>query len=209
MVSLAQGPASVECRYDEAIATPDVLRQVKEAEQEGFDAVIVDCFGDVGVKAAREIAEIPVIGPGESSMLLAAALGQRFSVITVLRNLLPVVYETAEVLGLHRKLASVRYVDIPVLEVMDRERLKKALLREMLEALEKDGAQVLILGCTGMSGVASDLSQRLRERGYDVPIVDPSGAALSVAEALVRMGLKQSKLTYMKPPEKMRTGSVI
>jgi len=209
VVSLAQGPASVECRYDEAIATPDVLRQVKEAEQEGFDAVIVDCFGDVGVKAAREIAEIPVIGPGESSMLLAAALGQRFSVITVLRNLLPVVYETAEVLGLHRKLASVRYVDIPVLEVMDRERLKKALLREMLEALEKDGAQVLILGCTGMSGVASDLSQRLRERGYDVPIVDPSGAALSVAEALVRMGLKQSKLTYMKPPEKMRTGSVI
>ena len=206
MVSLAQGPASVECRYDEAIATPDVLRQVKEAAQEGFDAVIVDCFGDVGVKAAREIAEIPVIGPGESSMLLAAALGQRFSVITVLRNLLPVVYETAEVLGLHRKLASVRYVDIPVLEVMDRERLKKALLREMLEALEKDGAQVLVLGCTGMSGVTSELSQRLRERGYDVPIVDPSGAALKFAEALVKMGLKQSKLTYMKPPEKERTG---
>ncbi len=206
MVSLAQGPASVECRYDEAIATPDVLRQVKEAAQEGFDAVIVDCFGDVGVKAAREIAEMPVIGPGESSMLLAAALGQRFSVITVLRNLLPVVYETAEVLGLHRKLASVRYVDIPVLEVMDRERLKKALLREMLEALEKDGAQVLVLGCTGMSGVTSELSQRLRERGYDVPIVDPSGAALKFAEALVKMGLKQSKLTYMKPPEKERTG---
>ena len=206
MVSLAQGPASVECRYDEAIATPDVLRQVKKAEQEGFDAVIVDCFGDVGVKAAREIAEMPVIGPGESSMLLAAALGQRFSVITVLRNLLPVVYETAEVLGLHRKLASVRYVDIPVLEVMDRERLKKALLREMLEALEKDGAQVLVLGCTGMSGVTSELSQRLRERGYDVPIVDPSGAALKFAEALVKMGLKQSKLTYMKPPEKERTG---
>jgi len=206
VVSLAQGPASVECRYDEAIATPDVLRQVKEAAQEGFDAVIVDCFGDVGVKAAREIAEIPVIGPGESSMLLAVALGQRFSVITVLRNLLPVVYETAEVLGLHRKLASVRYVDIPVLEVMDRERLKKALLREMLEALEKDGAQVLVLGCTGMSGVTSELSQRLRERGYDVPIVDPSGAALKFAEALVKMGLKQSKLTYMKPPEKERTG---
>jgi len=206
VVSLAQGPASVESRYDEAIATPDVLRQVKEAAQEGFDAVIVDCFGDVGVKAAREIAEIPVIGPGESSMLLAVALGQRFSVITVLRNLLPVVYETAEVLGLHRKLASVRYVDIPVLEVMDRERLKKALLREMLEALEKDGAQVLVLGCTGMSGVTSELSQRLRERGYDVPIVDPSGAALKFAEALVKMGLKQSKLTYMKPPEKERTG---
>ncbi len=39
-----------------------------------------------------------------------------------------------------------------------------------------------------------------------MPIVDPSGAALKFAEALVKIGLKQSKLTYMKPPEKKRTG---
>jgi len=206
VVNLAKGPVSVESRYDEAVATPDILSKIKEAEQAGFDGVIVDCFGDVGVKAAREITNIPIVGAGEASMLFAAALGYRFSVITVLKNLVPLLGDAAKVLGVHQKLASVRYVDIPVLEVTDKERLKKALYREMLHAIENDGAHVLVLGCTGMTGVASDLSRMLKEEGYDVPVIDPSAASLKFAEALVRMGIKQSKITYMQPPEKERTG---
>jgi allantoin racemase len=206
VVNLSRGPASVESHYDEAAATPDILSKVKEAEQAGFDGVIVDCFGDVGVKAAREITHIPVVGPGETSMLFAAALGHCFSVITVLKNLVPMLIDAAKVLGVHEKLASVRYVDIPVLEVADKERLKKALYQEMLNAIEKDGAHVLVLGCTGMTGVASDLSRMLKEKGYDVPVIDPSAASLKFAEAQVRMGIKQSKITYMEPPEKERTG---
>lgn len=206
VVNLSRGPASVESHYDEAAATPDILSKVKEAEQAGFDGVIVDCFGDVGVKAAREITHIPIVGPGETSMLFAAALGYRFSVITVLKNLVPMLTDAAKVLGVHEKLASVRYVDIPVLEVADKERLKKALYQEMLNAIEKDGAHVLVLGCTGMTGVASDLSRMLKEKGYDVPVIDPSAASLKFAEAQVRMGIKQSKITYMEPPEKERTG---
>lgn len=158
----------------------------------------------MGVKAAREITNILVVGPGETSMIFAASLGSCFSVITVLKNLVPLLHDNAKVLGIHEKLASVRYVDIPVLEIADKERLKKALFREMLEALEKDGAHVLVLGCTGMTGVASDLSQMLREKGYDVPVIDPSAAALKFAEALVRIGVKQSKITYMEPPQKER-----
>ena len=206
VVNLSRGPASVESHYDDAVATPDILSKVKEAEQAGFDGVIVDCFGDVGVKAAREITNIPVVGPGETSMLFAAALGHCFSVITVLKNLVPMLSDAAKVLGVHEKLASVRYVDIPVLEVADKERLKKALYQEMLNAIEKDGAHVLVLGCTGMTGVASDLSRMLKEKGYDVPVIDPSAASLKFAEAQVRMGIKQSKITYMEPPEKERTG---
>jgi len=205
VVNLAKGPASVESRYDDAVATPDVLTKVKEAEEAGFDGVIVDCFGDVGVKVAREITTIPVVGAGEASMVFAAALGHRFSVITVLKNLVPILTDAAKVLGVHEKLASIRYVDIPVLEVADKERLKKALYQEMLDAIEKDGAHVLVLGCTGMTGVASDLGKMLKEKGYDVPVIDPSAASLKFAEALVRMGIKQSKLTYMEPPEKERT----
>ena len=206
VVNLAKGPASVECRYDDAVATPDILSKVQEAEREGFDAVIVDCFGDVGVKVAREITNIPVVGAGEASMVFAAALGHHFSVITVLKNLVPILTDAAKVLGVHEKLASVRYIDIPVLEVADKERLKKALYQEMLNAIEKDDAHVLVLGCTGMTGVASDLSRMLKEEGYDVPVIDPSAASLKFAEALVRMGVKQSKITYMQPPEKERTG---
>ena len=204
VVNVAKGPASIECWYDEAIAAPDVLNKVKEAEQEGYNAVIVNCFVDVGVRPAREIANIPIIGPGETSMLFAALLSHRFSVVTVLKNLVPMISDIAKVLGINEKLASVRYVDIPVLELAGKEKLKKALYTEMVNAIEKDGAHAIVLGCTGMRGTALDLSQMLKERGYDVPIIDPTAASLKFAEALVKMGIKQSKITYMPPPEKER-----
>lgn len=204
VVNVAKGPASVECWYDEAIATPDVLNKVKEAEQEGYNAVIVNCFVDVGVRPAREIANIPIIGPGETSMLFAALLSHRFSVVTVLKNLVPMISDIAKVLGINEKLASVRYVDIPVLKLAGKEKLKKALYAEMVNAIEKDGAHAIVLGCTGMRGTALDLSQMLKERGYDAPIIDPTAASLKFAEALVKMGIKQSKITYMPPPEKER-----
>jgi len=204
VVNVAKGPASVECWYDEAIAAPDVLNKVKEAEQEGYNAAIVNCFVDVGVRPAREIANIPIIGPGETSMLFAALLSHRFSVVTVLKNLVPMISDIAKVLGINEKLASVRYVNIPVLELADKEKLKKALYAEMVNAIEKDGAHAIVLGCTGMRGTALDLSQMLKERGYDVPIIDPTAASLKFAEALVKMGIKQSKITYMPPPEKER-----
>jgi len=204
IVNVAKGPASVECRYDEAIATPEVLNRVKEAEQEGCDAAIVNCFVDAGVGPAREIAGIPVIGPGETSMMFAALLAHKFSVVTVLQNLVPMISNIARVSGISEKLASVRYVDIPVLELTDKEKLKKALYAEILNAIEKDGAHAVVLGCTGMRGTASDLSRMLKDRGYDIPVIDPTAASLNFAEALVTMGVKQSKITYMPPPEKER-----
>jgi len=55
-----------------------------------------------------------------------------------------------------------------------------------------------------MRGTASDLSRMLKDRGYDIPVIDPTAASLKFAEALVTMGVKQSKITYMPPPEKER-----
>ena len=40
------GPYTIECEYDEALAGPSVLELCKKAEQEGFDAIFIDCFGD-------------------------------------------------------------------------------------------------------------------------------------------------------------------
>jgi allantoin racemase len=108
--------------------------------------------------------------------------------------------------GLGQKLTSVRSVNIPVLDLDDKGKLVDALHREMLLAIREDRAHVLVLGCTGMMGVAKELESRLKRAGYDVPVVDPAAAALKFAEGLVAMGLKQSRLTSMVPPAKARTG---
>ncbi len=204
VVHLDKGPESIESEYDEALATPDILNKVKEAEDQGADGAIIDCFGDPGVRAAREIAGIPVIGAGQPSMLLASMLGQKFSIITVLKNVVPIIYNLAKIYGVYEKLASVRHINIPVLELTDKDRVKAAIYQEMLKAIEVDEAHVLVLGCTGMMGLSQELYSMLRERGYDVPVVDPAAASLKIMETMVRLKVKQSKETYMPPPVKER-----
>jgi len=206
IVHLDRGPASIECELDEAICVPDFINKAKQAEAEGYDAIISNCFGDPAVRATREVVNIPVVGAAEASMHFAASLGQHFAVVTILPNIVPMVENLAMQYGLDKKLVSIRYVNIPVLQLEDRDKLISALHREMLTAIKEDHAHVVVLGCTGMIGVAKELERLLRRDGYEVPVVDPVGASIKFAEALVAMGLKQSRLTFMPPPEKARPG---
>src|SRR5947209_3513253 len=64
---LTEGPASVESRLDEVLAAPGVLRCTREAELAGADAVVIDCMGDPGLAAAREITSMLVLGPAQTS----------------------------------------------------------------------------------------------------------------------------------------------
>ena len=201
VVSLERGPRSVEGEYEEAMAIPGILLRAQEAERDGCDAVISDCFGDPGVKAARELVNIPVIGPAEASFLLAASLGLRFSVVTVLNSVVPLIEHLVVTTGLFSRLASVRVINIPVLSLGDKTAMKNALSREMLAALTFDRAHVLILGCTGMTGVAEALQQQLRCEGYDVPVINPLAAAIKLAESVVFLRLRQSRLTYARPKD--------
>lgn len=205
VVSLEEGPQSIESECEEALVVPDFLRKCKEAEKFGCDAIICDCFGDPGVHAARELVNIPVIGAGESSMLLAAALGQRFSVVTVLPSVFNMIENLARRAGVGGKLASIRSVDIPVLELHDKERMVTALFEHMVQAIDQDRAHVLILGCTGMMGVAGQLRARLISKGLDVPVIDPVGAAVKHAETMVTLGVHQSRLTYHPPKAHLTT----
>ncbi len=204
VVSIDKGPASIECIYDEVVAAPYIVNKVREVADKA-DAIIINCFGDPALDAAREITAVPIIGPGTSSMALAQLLGHNFSVVTVLSRLGPIVEEVAAKLGT-TKLVSVRAVDIPVLELEDRAKTVEKLTRESVKAIEDDGAHVIVLGCTGMQGLADQVKQELAKQGYDIPVLDPAIIALKLAEILVDMKTSQSRLTYPPPPEKERTG---
>jgi allantoin racemase len=70
VVRIDKGPASIECCYDKVIAGPYVVKKVREVADKA-DAIIINCFGDVALDAAREITDVPIIGPGTSTMALA------------------------------------------------------------------------------------------------------------------------------------------
>ena len=206
-VFIDSGPASVESAYDEAVATPDVIAKVRQAEMDGMDAVIINCFGDPGLDAAREVVSIPVIGPCEAAMHVAAMLGHRFSVVTVLDRIIPELELHAQKYGVGGKLASARSIDLPVLDLENgREQFVARMVDEAVEAVEEDGAHVIVLGCTGLAGLDEQVGKGLHEKGHEVPVIDPASIALKIAEALVDAKLAHSKRTYPYPPEKEIVG---
>jgi allantoin racemase len=207
IVRLDKGPASIESAYEGALAVPDTVAKIVEAENGGIAAVVCDCMGDFGLHEARELVSIPVIGPGETSMHIAAMLGHRFSVVHPLERMNFLFDHHAAKTGVTGKLASIRTVDIPVLELNDRPRLLKALADQSATAVREDGAHLIIFGCTGMVGLAHEVEVGLRKNGIgDVPVLDPAILALKIAEAMADMGLSHSKRTYPAPPEKEIVG---
>jgi allantoin racemase len=201
------GPGSIESEFESAVSVPGIIAKIIEAEREGADAVVIDCMGDPGLRPNREVVSIPVIGPAQTGMHVAAMLGHKFSVLTVLRRLRSTFENTAALTGLAGKLASVRSVDIPVLELEeDLSRTRAMLVEEAIKAVEQDGAEAILFGCTGLMGCADSVREGLLAHGIDVPVVDPIPNAVVVAAALARVGLSHSKLTYPMPPRKQLIG---
>jgi allantoin racemase len=205
---LDSGPVSIESEFDEAYAVPDMLKRVAEAEEAGCNAVIIDCLGDPGLRPAREIASIPVLGPGEISFHTAAMLGQRFSIVTVLDSVKPIFRNNATLYGVANQLASIRVVNVPVLEIeKDLPRIHRLLAEQALCAVREDDAEVVILGCTGFCGCGSVIEAKLRqETGMYIPVIDPIPLTAVTAIAWVEAGLAQSKRTYAQPVKKPMTG---
>jgi allantoin racemase len=194
---LPHGPVSVDNASDEARSTPFILDEILKAEQEGYDAVTIDCALDPHPRAIKETASIPVVIGGEASRALASILGDKFSIITANANAVDFARHNVEASGFGDRLASVRSLNLSVLELLDHDKAKDAILNEGIKAIEKDGAHVIILGCAGMSPILDYLQENL-----GVPVIDPGGSALKLAEAMVTLGLKQSKKCYPTPPPK-------
>ncbi len=98
-----------------------------------------------------------------------------------------------------KKLASVRAIETPVLELAgDRDATVGKLVEEGRKAVEVDRADTLILGCMSMGflGVAEEMSEALQ-----LPVINPGRVSLKMAEALVGAGLSHSNLAYMTPPK--------
>jgi allantoin racemase len=204
---LDTGPASIESEFDEALALPDTIAKILEAERSGADAIVIDCMGDPGMNAGREVTDIPVLGPCHTSMHVAALLAHRFSIVTVLDSVVPMLEDLASKYGLDSKLASIRVVNIPVLELDDHGRMMDGLFEQSVKAIDEDGAHAIVFGCTGMRGCAEALQARLEEAGYGgIPVIDPVVTAFKIAEALVDLGLSPSKKTYPRPRAKETPG---
>lgn len=203
-VTNAMGPVSIEGYYDEVFAVPGMLAEIARGERAGANAVVIACFDDTGLDAARALANIPVIGICEAAVSATAFIAQRFTVVTTMeRSRLPLEHLVHRY-GMSAR-AKVRAADISVLSLEDPQSNARDRLRsEIAIALREDKAEAIVLGCAGMA----DLTAELR-REFGVPVVDGVAAAVKAAEGLVAMGLSTAKSgAYAMPVDKAYSGAL-
>jgi len=176
----AFGTQYVANRVEAAIAAHAVLDALAK-HAAGCDAAIVSAFGDPGLAAAREFADIPVLGIEESAILTAWMLGRRYSIVCLTPRLRTWYIECAQEHGLAGRLASVRALDVPIPDITRaRQQLQDRLIEECRLAIEHDEAEVIILGGGPIAGLAREAAD-----GIDVPVLDGVSCAVRMAEALV------------------------
>lgn len=200
--SLPGGPRHLEYHAYGALVLPEVIRQLRQAEKEGFDAAVMGCFYDPGVTEIREaLTRMPVIFPAETCVSLAATMGEQFSILVGRRKWIPVMLGNVDRYGQRPRLASFVPLELGVLDfqanhALTAQRMEAAARR----AVDQDGAEVLILGCTMEFGFAAHLQRLL-----GVPVLDATVTPLKYAEFRAdlqqRYGWSHSKrCAYESPP---------
>lgn len=199
VVNPDHGPVSIESAYDETLAAYHTMDLVKKANAEGYDAIVLACFSDPGLDAAKEISDIPVVGIEEATLHMAAMLGHRFSIMTGMRRRIPTREWHVKLRGVESSYASSPSLDMPVLEMdANPEKAKKRILELARKCVEEDRAEVIVLGCAGLAGYAEDI-----ERELGAVVLDPTSVAFKVAEAMADLKLRHSKAgRFSKPPVK-------
>ncbi|MEO4046622.1 aspartate/glutamate racemase family protein [Pseudomonas sp. CAU 1711] len=199
--NLPQGTDHIQDRIDWLNNGTPVVAMARRLEQEGFDGIWLSDFDMCGVEAAREAIDIPIIGGFPTSAFTALALSQRFSIITVLQSTLGMQRGHPQAYGLQDSFASIHSIDCPVDQLSNTELVVGKVFEAGVRAVREDGAQSLLLGCTGFIDVARQVEALLQEAlSLYVPVIDPNQAGFGFLVSLVRMKLRPSRLTYSKEP---------
>lgn len=202
VVSLKKGPMHLEYRYYEALIIPETLHLIKQAENDGYDAAVIGCFYDPGLYDAKQIVDNMVVtAPEEACVHLAATMGYKFSVIVTEDLCIPQMMGNVVSYGLKDKVASFKSLGMGVHDLhKDEKKTIEILKSKAKEAVEKDGAEVIVLGCTIQFGFYKELQDYL-----NVPVIDAIIAPFKYAEFLAelkdRFGWMHSKkYGFQSPP---------
>ena len=170
-----------------------ILEAIIKAEREGYDAAVVGCFGDTGVKEARSVVHMPVIGPAESTMLLACQLGRKFAIITAnLPGLVPQHEAQVREHGLWDRLIpnGIRpdihaFEDTWTKSFADPQFAADG-VAERAKELVADGADVIVIGCCGIGPFCSAAGlHKVTVDNRDIPVLDAQLISLKTAEMAV------------------------
>jgi allantoin racemase len=192
--TVENGVPFIDGYHDEALAAAGVVRCIRERDG-SFDAAIIACFGDPGLYAAREVTEAPVIGIAEASFALAMTLGHRFAILSTIDRATPATLDLLRHYGIESRCAAIEPTGVEVLDLDADPAAAAGAVEDAGRRALAAGAEALCLGCGAMVGTRARLEERL-----GVPVIEAVPAAVRVAESLVSLGLRTSKVRAFARP---------
>jgi len=184
-----------------------IVENVIRAQQEGYDAVAMSCFGDPHLDICRSLVDIPVLSASETSLRVASTSAQAFGILVPDEAAAKRARARAKAYGFEARIAIVAACT-PGLTEYELERgfsgdaTLIARLTEQLRKMVAAGADIIIPA----EGVLNSVLVHDRISHVDgVPVFDSFGSVMASAEMLVKLhrstGLRNAKTgAYAKPP---------
>lgn len=172
-------PDNLEYRTFESTIIRETVELARYAAVNRFDGAVIGCFYDPALPDAREISgDTVVVAPCEASLRVATRISNHFSVIVGQKFWIEQMTARVREYGCEDRLASMRSIDCPVCQMqVDPQRTRKQIYEAARLAIEEDGAESIILGCTMEFGHFRELQEQL-----GVPVIDPVFAAFKDCE---------------------------
>jgi allantoin racemase len=198
VVNAPAGPESLESWRDYALSAVAVMPLV--AEHRSASGIVLACFGDPGLQALKELAGVPVIGIAEAAMSQALLLGGRFGILAGMDRAVSLMDALVQGYGLGSRYAGTEPLGMRVLDFEADRAGTLQVLAQAAGRLLRRGADVLLLGCAGLSGFREELGNRT-----GATIVDPVEAGCRMLRSVVESGLSTSRAgLYARPaPQRM------
>ena len=184
--TLAGAPIAIEDERDSARVVMPLCALIG-AEEASAAAFVIACFSDPGLHAARETTTRPVFGIFEAGLTAALNLGDRVGMIHNLDADVAPARRHTRAMGIDARVAGDRAINVRVSDLRD-EKLVAGRMLESGRALKAEtGADVMVMGCSGMTMYRSRLEEEL-----SVPVVDPTQAAVGIAMMAARIAYRHA-----------------
>lgn len=198
VIKSIMGPRSLETFYEYQLATLGVINTLQNINIRKYDGILLACFGDPGLYALKEIMPVPIIGIAEASLSMSLLLGSSFAIVTALKKAVPMMENMVQQYALTGRMTSVYCLGISVLGL---EENKKKTLKALIEVTKKavnEGAEVVVLGCAGLTGFSDRIEKEL-----GATVIDPVRVGFKMLESIIESDLKIARNgLYMSPDSK-------
>jgi len=189
------GARIIGSRSEHAIGEHSTIALVSR-HAEDCDAVVIAVSYDTGLRGARELLPVPVVGMTEAGLLTACMLGGRIGVITFGRRVLPLYHELAASYGLAARIAGWRVLESTAAYARGAHaELDREIVAAADDLIRRDYAETIVLTGAVMAGVPRRLQPEV-----PVPLIDCIACGVRQAELLARLALPKPRTGSYAPP---------